>query len=315
MSGRLLSSFAVLGAVLLGATGARAGDPVTAEALFRAGREASQRGDHATACAKLAESQKLDPAGGTALNLGDCSEHLDRLASAWQYYQEAADRFGADERGDLARQKVAELLPRLPRLTLRLAAGAPPGAVVARDGVELGAASLDTALPVDAGDHRITVRAPGHAPREVTVHIEDGQSRTVECEAGPAAAADGTGAPASVAQPVGIALGAVGIAGIAAGAVTGFLTIERKNTVAASCDASKACTPAGVAAASEGKTFSAVSTATFIGGAAALAAGVVLVIAGRSSGAPAKAGSARPSATAFVALAPAGAGLSLQGRF
>ncbi len=313
MRRRLPPSFAILAALFFGGSAARAGDAVTAEALFQAGRDASQRGDHRAACAKFAESQRLDPAGGTALNLADCSERLGRLASAWQYAQEAADRFGPDARGDLARQKVAELSPRLARLTFHLGVGAPAGATVVRDGIELGAASLDTPLPVDAGEHHITVRAPGHAPREVVLRVEDGQSRTLECEAGPEGAQGLFGAPASVAQPVGIALGVLGIAGIAAGAVTGLLTIDRRNTVAANCDVSKACNPVGVAAASEGKTLSVVSTATFIGGAAALATGVVLVIAGRSGSASSTTGKAHPTTALLPILGPTGAGLLFRG--
>ena len=58
-------------------------DPAAAEALFEAGRQAATRGDWTTACPKFAESQRLDPAPGTLLNLADCEEHLGHLASAW----------------------------------------------------------------------------------------------------------------------------------------------------------------------------------------------------------------------------------------
>ena len=255
----------------------------------------------------LFRSQKLDPAAGTALNLGDCSEHLGRLASAWQYYQEAADRFGADDRAEVARRKVAELAPRLARLDIKLAPGAPKGAVVFRDGQELGGASLDTPLPIDAGDHHLVVRAPGHEAAEVVVHIEDGQSRTITCGAGAESAA--APAPAGVARPVGLVVGGLGIAAIGVGAVTGALTLARKDTVAANCDAAKACNPVGVAAASEGKMFSAISTATFLGGAAALAAGVVLVIVGRSGD------RSGPVVAVVTTVAPGGAGFALTGRF
>jgi tetratricopeptide (TPR) repeat protein len=83
---------------------ASAGDPPAAQALFKQGRDAAKRGDHATACEKFAESYRLDPAPGTLLNLGDCKERLGMLASAWQYYTAAAEQL-SDERTDIARQR------------------------------------------------------------------------------------------------------------------------------------------------------------------------------------------------------------------
>ncbi|MFO0567610.1 MAG: hypothetical protein U0263_18270 [Polyangiaceae bacterium] len=51
-------------------------DATAAEALFNAGRDAVKAGDYPTACAKFRESNRLDPAPGTVLNLADCEEHL-----------------------------------------------------------------------------------------------------------------------------------------------------------------------------------------------------------------------------------------------
>ncbi|MFO0593254.1 MAG: hypothetical protein U0441_37275 [Polyangiaceae bacterium] len=314
---------------LLASRSARAGDAVTAEALFRAGRDAAEKGDFATACSKFEASHKIDPAAGTALNLGDCSEHLGHLATAWQRYQEAADRFGSDERAEFAREKVKALAPRLAHVTITLAPGTPKDAVVLKDGVEIGAAAQGMAVPIDAGDHRVTVRATGHAPKDVAFHIEDGESRTIECAAGPAdTASSGAGTTTSAAFPVGFAVGGLGLLGLGAGAVTGIFTMDRRDTVKANCDASKACNPAGIAAASEGRTFSAVSTAAFIGGGVALAAGVTLVILGRPHKAspeaaragatpalsPSRADVAPGAALRFTAN-PAGAGVTLTGQF
>jgi len=298
-------------AVLLAGSSANAGDSVTAEALFRAGRDAVEKGDYKTACAKFEESHKLEPAAGTALNLGDCSEHLGHLATAWQRYQEAADRFGSDDRADFARKKVTELTPKLARLTLQIAPGTPEGAVLSRDGIEVGTAVLDLPVPIDAGDHRITVTLPGHAPKEITVHVEDGEQKILECAPGPVipGRSGGDSPSSSVAFPIGITVGAIGLLGVGAGVATGLLTIDRRDVVRANCDALKACNPAGIAAASEGKTFSAVSTAAFIGGGVALAAGVTLVILGRPNKAP-------PATAALRATAaPTFGGLTLTATF
>ena len=47
-------------------------DAQTAEALFQSAKEAMARGDVPVACARFAESVRLDPAVGGLLNLADC---------------------------------------------------------------------------------------------------------------------------------------------------------------------------------------------------------------------------------------------------
>src|SRR5687767_9143297 len=49
-------------------------DAAAATQLFQEGRDLLKQGKHAAACAKLAESQRLDARVGTLLNLADCEE-------------------------------------------------------------------------------------------------------------------------------------------------------------------------------------------------------------------------------------------------
>jgi tetratricopeptide (TPR) repeat protein len=115
-----------------------------AESLFREGKELLTKGDTAAACRKLEESHRLDPVGGTLLNLATCHEKERKIATAWAEYQSAlelAKRASRRDRIALAQRKVDELAPRVPYLTITIEGAAPPGLHVELDGVALGEAS------------------------------------------------------------------------------------------------------------------------------------------------------------------------------
>src|SRR5258708_21030881 len=89
-----------LGAVVCSfAVGLRAedSDPAAAEQLFLAGRAAMQQGSLETACQRFAESQRLDPAAGTPINLADCLERRGLIASPWQPWKEALGALPKDD--------------------------------------------------------------------------------------------------------------------------------------------------------------------------------------------------------------------------
>jgi len=197
MTGRAARLTGSLVGVALGAAlaaGARSaaaqptpGDVVLAESLFREGRRLFDAGDYAAACPKLAESQRLDPGGGTLLNLARCHEAEGKLATAWAEYQEArawARREGRDDRLQIAEQSLASLEPRLPWLVVTV----PPasdveGLEVELDGRTLPRSAFGVPAPVDPGPHRVVVRAPGKEPHELEVRVErESERRTITVE-------------------------------------------------------------------------------------------------------------------------------------
>ncbi|MBI4706231.1 MAG: hypothetical protein HY744_34475, partial [Deltaproteobacteria bacterium] len=175
-----------------------------AEALFNEGREAMAAGAYDTACGKFQESDQIDPAPGTKLNLGECELRRGRIATAWKLFRAVAAQLPpADPRYAPAQQRAAELEPRLPRVVFGLLPGSPPNTTVRLGTAELGAGSFGLLLPVDPGTHRLAVRAPGHDARAFTLAIAEGERTEIKVGPGPKSAPAAPG-------PSGAAPGAAG---------------------------------------------------------------------------------------------------------
>lgn len=224
---RLLAPLLLLSTLVLARPASAQSDPVAATELFKQGREALAKQDYATACRKFEDSLRLDEKVGTLLNLADCEEHQGKIAAARQHLQRGIDLAAAqnDDRADLARQRFAVLDKRVPRLTVTLAAPV-DGATVKRDGVELGAGSLGTPLPVEPGNHVVTVTAPKHEPRSYDVTVAESEQKALAVEVGPEAAPgvdastgrhDAEQGGSNGLRTAGWIVGGVGVAGIATG--------------------------------------------------------------------------------------------------
>jgi hypothetical protein len=282
---RLGSLLLTLGTLCVSVPGAaQAGDAAAAEVLFREGRAASEAGDHRKACEKYHESHRLDPATGTMLNIADCEERLGRFATAWTYYRAVTQKLpSSDDRSAVAKSRADALEPRLPKLVLRLAPGAPSGTRVLRDGVELKSASLGSALPVDPGKHVIEVTAEGRAPRRFELSLREGELVERDVAPGPARGSSALGASTSSesgsdTRTLGWVLAGVGVVGVVTGAVTGMLVLDRKSVVDANCDSDKRCNQQGAAAADSGRMLGTISGVSFVAGGVALAAGAYFVL-------------------------------------
>lgn len=221
-------------------------DRVLATELFNEGRALLLEERYAEACPKLQESERLDPGGGTLLNLALCHELEGRSATSWSEFHEAlaaAQRDGREDRELAARAHIDALEPRLARLVVIVLPDASlPGLVVRRDGSVLGPAAWGAAVPLDRGRHTIVVEAPGRVTWTTDVEIEaDGVTRVVQVpplDAIPApgshrsaavVAAAGTSPPArptvgavrSWQRPTALGFGILGTAGLVVGAVFG----------------------------------------------------------------------------------------------
>jgi hypothetical protein len=135
-----------------------------AEASFQEGRKLMEAKRYAEACPKFAASQKSAPAIGTLLNLADCYEKNNQLASAWTKFHEAialAQRLGRSNREQTARERADKLESRIIKLSILAHAS---GLDVKLDGNPVDPAVLGTPIPVDAGKHTLEATAKGKKP-------------------------------------------------------------------------------------------------------------------------------------------------------
>lgn len=170
---------------LFGTRAAFAGEPASrkamAEALFVQGREAMQRGAFGLAAEKLEDSQAIDAAVGTLLNLATCYEELNRTASAWVTYKRAAALARAQQQTDreaFAREKAASLKSSLAYIVVE-PSDPPKDLKILRDDEEIPRRLWGKPVPVDPGDYRVVARAPGRPLVERGVTAAPGKIQRV----------------------------------------------------------------------------------------------------------------------------------------
>lgn len=294
---------AVLSAFRAGAAPS-AEDRALATELFKQGRDLMTAGKAAEACPKLAESHRLDPGGGTILNLALCYEAIGKLASAYGAFNDAlamARRDDRDDRVTIAIDHLASVESRVSRLIIAVPAGSElTGLEVRRDGAEVSRAAWGSAMPMDGGSHQIVVSAPGHRPWSVTVTVQnesDKQTIVVPRLApevappAPPAPLKPTTATPPARQPLaaqrrssanpqrswGFIVGGVGVLGLGAGTYFGLRALSKRDESEALCKST--CTVRGSELSKEATQNADWSTASFALGLATLGLGAYLVLA------------------------------------
>lgn len=236
----LVGAFTLVALAALGPTARADTDAAAAEALFRSAKDAFAAGRVDDACRAFAESQRLDPGTGTLLNLAVCHERQGQLARAWSEFIEARAQAALVQRTDrvaLADAHIGAIEPRLARVVVT---GLPAGATVDLDGIVVGAVAAGDRLPVDPGQHVLTVRRAGQRPWRHEFAATGGATTAITVPAL-------VDLPARPSRVPWIAAGAVSAAALVVG--TGFAVdaIINKREADAACDAS-GCTAAGLAA-------------------------------------------------------------------
>ncbi len=289
MHARLLASlFVVVVGLALGGEARAASDPAAAEVLFREGRRAADEGDLATACAKFAESYRLEAAPGTLLNLADCEDRSDNLATAWAHVRQVYDVLpDGDERKGLAEARAAAALTRVPWLQISVRDAS--SLKVTRDDVVI--STFGIYMPVDRGKHTIVARAPGYVERAYEVQIADGERKELEIapleRVAPPPVTQQPSAPREHAvvqssgsgqRTIGYLLGGTGLVALGAGGVLGAIALDAQAQSNALCTNGVCSSSQGVDAHQRAKTFALATDVLFATGAALFAMGVVVVL-------------------------------------
>lgn len=263
-------------------------DAALAQSLFDEGVKLMEHGDYGAACPKLAESQHLDPGGGTLLNLGLCREKEGKLASAWVAYNESLSQAIKDRRGDretTARLRLSAIEGKLAKIVVKVSPGAraTAGLEVLLDGTPVRAAAWDTPTPIDRGHHELRATAPGRKPWSTALDVTaDGTSvETMVPDLAPADALAPEPKPkgATLSTPTLVGWIAIGVGGasLAAGLVTGILAFERRGRSDDECP-NERCTQRGVDLNEQAKTYAWISDVAFGVGLVTAAVGVTLLL-------------------------------------
>jgi hypothetical protein len=314
-----------------------AGNKAAAEALFREGKRLMGEKKYAEACPKFADSQRLDPAAGTLLNLAACYEANGQIATAWATYGDAAA--AAKNEQNPAYQGVAEkrgaaLESKLSKLTIT-ADGAAEGTEIRRDGVVISRTEWGLAIPVDPGKHTIEATAPKKKPWSKSVDVgPDGAKESVtiptledapvDVSVTPSASTSATAVPtitvvttpATVDHPgstqrvLGWSAVAVGVIGLGLGT---YFSIHAKSQYNDSLGANNAncpvdknvCNATGVSLRNDARTSGTIATVALGAGGVLAVAGAILVLTAPSS--------KSPPTTGRVTILPTLGGAVMQG--
>jgi hypothetical protein len=264
-------------------------DMARAEGLFQSGRQLMREGRFHEACPKLEESQRLDPAPGTRLNLADCWEHEGRTASAHREFlgvAQIAEKNGEKERAAIAKNRARLLEGKLTRLVLSV----PPGARVRglqlfRNSALVPEAEWDVAQAVDPGAFVIEARAPGrHVFRSAFKLQNDAATHHLTI---PALVADRASTPPDGAgttrgewlQRGGVGLVGLGALGIALGTVFGVRAVRLYHqSQDEGCDQRNACPAPALVTRDSAVHSGNISTASFVVGGVLLAGGAGIYV-------------------------------------
>jgi hypothetical protein len=175
----------LVGAALLGGAPAAHAqderDSASARALFEEGVKLAKVPDWTQAADRFERSLELRRSPVVAWNLATAWIELGRLVEASELLREIVrDEKAKKPLKKDAEKVLAEIEPRIGKLTVSVAKGSEPPPEVRVDDRALAPASIGAAMPADPGQTRVTALRDGNIVFDQTVTIASGGSQTVE---------------------------------------------------------------------------------------------------------------------------------------
>jgi hypothetical protein len=163
-------------------------DRAAARDLFTEGATLQGQGKYAEALDRFTRSNAVFPAPTTALRMAQCQVALGRLVAGGEGFraivnlklpQNAPQAFFDAQ--TTAANELAQLEPRIPRLTVRVFGQNIQNLQVLIDGQPLNLALLGAPRPIDPGTHKIVATAIGLAA-EQTVEVKEHEQKEVKLQ-------------------------------------------------------------------------------------------------------------------------------------
>lgn len=296
--------------VLVSATNARAADPADpthvaeARSAFEKGAALAAEARWSDALAQFERSASLRPHATTTYNIGYCERALGRATRARKHFAAALAQDAAKGGTELSPQLRSATEAYLDEMRARIATAtitiAPADAKVSVDGRPLEivaggrlvAGTRDPApgeavptptfvLEIDTGDHEIVVTTRDGRSKVVHESFATGKTKEVRVEVPPAPVAPKPVAvdEGSSRKTWGFVLGGVGLAALGAGTYFALRASSTWSDAKAACPTRTACpTDEGADLSSDARTQANVATIGFAVGAAAIAAGTLLIV-------------------------------------
>lgn len=319
-----MKTLTIIGLLALGGPALADKHGSKADQLFDQGKKMMAEKRYAEACAAFEKSFTLDPEIGGELNIARCYEEWGKLGRALTAYRKAKDMadHANDDRAPKIQDRIAQLEPTVPKLTIK----APPGVDVHALAVRLDDTAIsddDLGKPqaVDPGPHEIKYQADG-GEKKKTVAIERGATQEVVLELGPAKPAHHDGgavggehgeapSPGRTYRIAGIATAGAGALAVVISGVVGLSARSKyQNSLKNDCmGMTNMCDPAGLTATHDARHEANIATAVFVLGVAAIGGGAALYFLAPQDGA-----SGEHALRLEPSLTRDGAGIALGGR-